>query len=93
MLLVRLYVRNGMRGPESIRRIFFIFCMKLTYDDTTKTHISNFQKIKHGRRYNDNYQKFAAKIQKSMRGSESIGQIFFIFYMKLTYHDATKIHI
>ena len=29
-------VRNGMRGPESIRRIFFIFCMKPTYDDTTK---------------------------------------------------------
>ena len=36
--------------------------------------------------------KFAAKIQKSMRGAESMGQIFFIFYMKLTYNDATKTH-
>ena len=36
------------------------------------------------------------KIQKSIRGLESIWQIFFIFYMKLTYnHDnsATKTHI
>ena len=48
-------VRNGMREPESIRRIFFIFCMKLIYYDTTITHISNFQKIQHGRRYEDNY--------------------------------------
>ena len=35
---VRLCV-TGMRRPESIRQIFFIFCMKLTYDNTTKTHI------------------------------------------------------
>ena len=41
-------VRNGMRGPESIGRIFFIFCMKLTDNDTTKTHVSNFQKILYG---------------------------------------------
>ena len=50
------FVRNGMRGPESIRLIFFIFCMKLTNNDTAKTQISNFQKIQHGRRYDDYYQ-------------------------------------
>ena len=34
---------------------FSFFCMKLTYDDATKTHISNLKKIQHGRRYDDNY--------------------------------------
>ena len=33
---------------------------------------------------NDNLQ---LKYRKSMRGLESIGQIFFISYMKLTYDD------
>ena len=33
------------------------------------------------------------KIQKSMRGSESFGQIFFIFDIKLTYNGATKTNI
>ena len=84
---------TGMRGLESIRQIFFIFCMKLTYDDTRKIHISNFPKIQHGPRYNDNQRQFAAKIQKSIRGSESIGQIFFIFYMKLAFNGVTKTHI
>ena len=37
-------VRNGMRGLESITRIFFIFCMKLTYDETTKTQFQIFEK-------------------------------------------------
>ena len=52
---VRPCVRNGMRCSEPMGQIILIFCMKLTYNGTTKTHISNFQKIKHGRRYGDNY--------------------------------------
>ena len=35
---------------------FFIFYIKLAYNDATKSHISNFQKIKHGCRYGNNYQ-------------------------------------
>ena len=30
---------------------------------------------------------------RKVRVAESIGQIFFIFYMKLTYNGATKTHI
>ena len=30
---------SGMRGPESMRRIFLIFCIKLTYNETTMAHI------------------------------------------------------
>ena len=41
---VRLCIRasvcpSSMRGPESMRRIFLIFCMKLTYNNTTQAHI------------------------------------------------------
>ena len=30
---------SGMRGPESMGRIFLIFCIKLNYNGTTKAHI------------------------------------------------------
>ena len=41
---IRLCVHNSMRRSESMRRIWIIFCMKLTYNSATKIHISNFQK-------------------------------------------------
>ena len=49
-------IQKSMRWLESMGQIFFIFYMKLAYNGATKTHISNFQKIQHGRRYGDNYQ-------------------------------------
>ena len=35
-------VRNGMHRSESMRQIFFIFCMKLPYHGATKTDICLF---------------------------------------------------
>ena len=69
-----------MSGSESF------FCMKLTYNGATKTHISNFQKIKPS----DNYQLFVAKIRKTMHCSESMGRISSIFSIKIIYNDTTK---
>ena len=43
------YLQKSMRGSEPMGQIFFIFYMKLTYNNATKTHISNFKKIQHCR--------------------------------------------
>ena len=79
-----------MRGSESIGQIFLIFYMELTYNGATNIHIWNFQKIKHGGRYGDNYRLFIAKIWKSMCCSESMGRIFCIFSLKIIYNDSTQ---
>ena len=55
---LQLKIQKSIRGLESIGQIFFIFYMTLTYNhdnSATKTHISNFQKIQHGRRYGNNF--------------------------------------
>ena len=51
---LQLKYRKVCAGMNLWGRSFFIFYMKLAYHGATKPHISNFQKIQHGRRYGDN---------------------------------------
>ena len=73
---VHLCVRNGMFGPESIRRIFLIFCMKLTYNDTTK-HIFQFFKISNmAAIIAININNFQLKYRKVWAGRNLLGRSF-----------------
>ena len=63
--------------------------MKFTYNGATKTHISNFKKIKPCQHYR------AIIINNLQVNTETYawGGSFYILCMKLAYNDATKTHI
>ena len=76
-------VRNCMRRPESVTQIFFIFCMKLTYDDTTKTDISNLKKSNMAAVITKIIDNLQLKYRKVCAGWNQLGRSFSFFTWNL----------